>query len=84
MNTRITFYRSNLCPRCHIAGRHLRELAAADPSLEIEEVDILLSPRRTWRDGIRMIPAMRIGNRTISGVFLGKDAIAGFIARNRS
>ncbi len=84
MKTYITFYRSALCPRCHIAGRHLKKLAAADPSLEVEEVDIMLSPRRAWQDGIRMIPALRIGNRTVSGVFLGMDAISGFIAENKS
>ena len=83
MKTHITFYRSNLCPRCYVAGRHLRELAAADPSIEVEEIDIMFAPRRTWQDGIRMIPAMRIDNRILSGVFLSKNAIAGFIAENR-
>lgn len=78
--TRITFYRSRLCPRCHVAGKHLRELAANDPSLEIEEIEVLLAPRRAWQAGIRMIPALEIDNRVLSGVFLGREAIAEFIA----
>lgn len=83
MTIHITFYRSRLCPRCYVAGRHLRKLAAADPSIEIEEVDILSAPRRTWQDQIRMIPAMRIGDQTLSGLFLSKNDIADFIAENR-
>jgi hypothetical protein len=77
---RITFYHSALCPRCHIAGRHLKKLAASNPSLEIEKVDVLLSPRRAWRDGIRMIPAIRMDNTILSGIFLSEDAIVNFLA----
>jgi glutaredoxin-related protein len=84
MNIHITLYRSSLCPRCALARKFLQQLAAADPSIEIEEIDILASPRRTWRDGIRMIPAVKIGDDIASGLYLSKNDIAGFIARHRS
>lgn len=83
MNTQITFYRSNLCPRCHLARKYLQQLAAADSSLRIEEIDALLSPRRAWLDGIRMIPAVKIGDQILSGLYLSKAAIAAFIARRK-
>ncbi|EKD35233.1 MAG: Glutaredoxin 2 [uncultured bacterium] len=83
MNTHITFYRSNLCPRCHLARKYLQQLASADSSLRIEEVDALLSPRQAWQDGIRMIPAVKIGDQILSGLYLSRDDIAAFIARQR-
>ena len=83
VHTHITFYRSNLCPRCYLARKYLRQLASTDSSLRIEEVDGLLSPRRAWQDGIRMIPAVKIGDQVLSGLYLSKDAIAAFIARQK-
>ena len=75
----ITFYKSSLCPRCAFAKKHLKALSTAYPHLRIEEVDILASPRRAWQEGIRMVPALKIGNRILSGVYLGKKAIYDFI-----
>ena len=54
----LLFYKSALCPRCAQARNTLYALAAAHPEISIEEVDILSAPLRTWRDGIRMIPAL--------------------------
>ena len=79
----LVFYKSALCPRCHAAGRTLSKLAAADPSLSIEEVDILSSPLRAWRDGVRMIPALKDGDRLLSGIFLGEAAIRLFLDESR-
>lgn len=75
----IIFYKSLLCPRCALAGKHLKALRATYPHLQIEEVEILTSPHRAWREGIRMVPALRIGEHILSGVFLNKKAVFDFV-----
>ncbi|KJR97834.1 MAG: hypothetical protein VR65_22720 [Desulfobulbaceae bacterium BRH_c16a] len=83
MTTHILFYRSIFCPRCALARRYLQQLASADSSIRIEEIDILLSPRRAWLDGIRMIPALKVDDQVLSGLHLSKSAIADFISRQK-
>jgi hypothetical protein len=80
----ITLYKSILCPRCHLARKHLFEIAAGDPALEVDEIDILTAPRHSWNAGIRMIPALRINDHILSAMFLSKTAIADFIARHKN
>jgi glutaredoxin len=80
----ITFYKSNLCPRCAMAGRHLRALSAEISDVTVEEIDIFTSPRRAWRDGIRMVPALKIGEKVLSGLYLSRETIADFLAREKS
>lgn len=79
----IIFYKSNLCPRCAMAGRHLRALSAENPDFDVEEVDIITSPRRAWRDGIRMVPALRVGEKVLSGLYLSRETIIDFLAREK-
>ncbi len=52
------------------------------PDIELEIVDILSFPRRTLQDGIKMIPAIKAGQQILSGVYLNKEAIATFLAKN--
>lgn len=80
---KITLYKSSLCPRCYLARKSLEQLLAADPDIELECVDILISPRRALQDGIRMVPAIKAGDRLLSGVYLDKKAIAAFLAEIR-
>ena len=54
-------------------------MADADPDLDIIEVDIFKNPRRAWRDGIRMIPALKVNDRVLSSLFLNKDTISSFL-----
>ena len=75
----ITLYVSVLCPRCHIAKKHLVKLLEKHPSLEMEIVDVTANPLRMWKDGIRMIPALTYNGRTLSGLWLTKSAISNFI-----
>ena len=76
---RITLYKSFLCPRCYLAKRYLTEIAATDPTITFEEVDILASPGRAWKERIRMIPALKVDNRIKSGLYLNKETILNFI-----
>jgi len=76
---KVTLYKSSLCPRCHFARRSLEHLRTLQPDIELELVDILTSPRRAFRDGVRMIPAIRIGDRFLSGLYLNRESIAAFL-----
>lgn len=62
-----------------MARKHLRALCADKPHVEIEEVELLTSPGRILRDGIRMIPALKIGEEVLSGLHLSQQAIADFL-----
>ena len=81
---KITLYRSNLCPRCYLARKYLREVVGDDSDVQIEEVDILGSPQRCLHDGIRMVPALVVDRNKLSGVFLSKKTIEAFITRHQT
>jgi glutaredoxin len=78
----ITFYKSAFCPRCYLARKYLHELAASNPEIQVIEVDVLSAPQQSWRNGIRMIPALKINERVLSAIFISKKDIAAFIAGN--
>lgn len=75
----ITLYKSALCPRCHATRKHILELTAEDPEIQLTEIDILTAPIKSWNDGIRMIPAVKIENNIFSALFLNRNALAEFI-----
>jgi hypothetical protein len=81
---KIIFYKSSLCPRCHQAGKHLNELLQENGDYKLEIVDILSNPLRCWKEGIRMIPAITVGNRKLSGVYLTRQSITKFLNTNDS
>ncbi len=81
---KITFYSSKLCPRCYMARRSLKEICNSDEQFEIEEIDILQQPKRTWQAGIRMIPALQVDNEILSGAYLTKLQILRFIQEFKS
>lgn len=75
----VKFYKSSLCPRCYLAKKNLLKLTKENPDIQIEEIDFLTSHKRAKDDGITMIPAIKIGNRKLSGLVLGHDKIDHFI-----
>ena len=77
---KVTFYGSALCPRCHFAHKMLLEILGSNTEIEVEQIDVLLHPLKTWSDGIRLFPALKTGNRILSGIVLGKKAMETFIA----
>lgn len=76
------FYESSLCPRCMLVRRELAKLRREYPELEVEEVDVVLSPLRAWRSGIRMIPALRAGDDLLAGIVLATEEIRRFVTRH--
>ncbi len=75
----ITLYKSSLCPRCYLAKKHLYTLKKEYPDIEIDEVDILTSPGKVRKAGIKMIPAIVIDGRVLSSIYLSRQKIAEFI-----
>ena len=62
-----------------LVGRELTKLQQEFPQLVIKKVDILTNPGRTLKDGVRMIPTLKTGDRVLSGIFLSPSKIRDLI-----
>ena len=77
----ITLYGSALCPRCLMAKRSLNRLRQSE-GLEIKVVDVMRHPLQSSQAGIRMIPAIKAGDKILSGLYLSEKAIQAFLNNN--
>ncbi len=77
----IIFYKSKLCPRCFLVKMELLAICQEHPHLRIEEIEILTSPLRAFKDGIKMVPALKIGDDILSGIYLSKKKILEFVTQ---
>lgn len=66
-----------------MAKKYLQHIARDDASISLEEVDVLLSPGKAVRDGVRMIPAIKIDGELKSALYFNKSAIMNFIDKHR-
>jgi len=64
-----------------MAKKALDELLTDRPDISLEEVEILSSPLRALKDGIKLIPALKSGDEQISGIFLSKGKIKAFLKK---
>lgn len=78
--TKVTFYHSVICPRCHAAGLWLGQLLPEFPEVSIEKVELLTNFRRSRREGVARIPTLAAGEHRLSGFFLTKKRIHEFLA----
>ncbi|MHB8789372.1 MAG: hypothetical protein ACYDBT_05775 [Desulfobulbaceae bacterium] len=62
-----------------LVRRELARLRREYPELEVEEVDVMLSPLRAWRSGVRMIPALRAEGDLLAGIVLATEEIRRFV-----
>ncbi len=62
-----------------IVSRVLDQQAKEFPQLEIERIDILASPMRALKAGVRIIPTLMAGDRKLSGFLLSAEQIRKFI-----
>ena len=76
---KLIFYHSALCPRCARARKHLASLLGDTYIRSVTEVDILSHPLQTWKDGIRMIPALTYNTSQLSGIMLSREQIEQFL-----
>ena len=66
-----------------IVDRELTKLQQEDPNLEITKIDVVTNPLLTWNNGIRMFPALKHGDKVLSGVLLSGEEIRKFIDEAR-
>ncbi len=62
-----------------MARKTLYELLDNRPDIDVEEVDIVTNPLRAWKDGVRFIPTLKSGDKTLTGVFLSREEIQRFL-----
>ncbi|MCK5227435.1 MAG: hypothetical protein KAJ60_08590 [Desulfobulbaceae bacterium] len=77
---KITFYRSILCPRCMVVALELEKLQNQNEDLEIENIDVMIEPVRVWKAGVRLIPALHINDKKLSGIYLSPARVRRFIS----
>ena len=77
---KVEFYQSALCPRCRMAAQALAQVQAIFPNLYIETIEVTTHPFATLRAGILLIPALKINNAILSGIFLTQARMQDFIA----
>jgi len=51
-------------------------------NVTVEEIEILTSAKTIWRDGIRMIPSIKIDGDLLSSVYLNREAVFDFIDKH--
>jgi hypothetical protein len=62
-----------------MARKTLYELINNRQDIHVEEVDIVTSPLRAWKDGVRFIPTLKSGDKTLTGIFLSREEIQHFL-----
>ncbi len=77
---KVRFYHTRFCPRCLLVARELRRQRQIRPELVIEEIEVAHNFISAWREGIRCIPALRLGEKTLSGLWLTPAEIEEFLA----
>ena len=51
--------------------------------VELETIEISTNFSRAWQAGVRMFPALKIGDDSLSGVLLSEEKIRAFIDSHR-
>ena len=74
----VTFYHSMVCPRCHLTSLFLSGLRTEFPDIEIQKVEYLTNRGRAKKAGVRGIPTLVAGDRTLHSFLLTKGGIRRF------
>ncbi len=67
-----------------MAKKALDELLTNVDDIALEEVDILSSPLRTLKDGVKFIPTLKCGDEQLSGILLNRNKIEDFLIKVRN
>jgi len=76
---KVQLYRTALCPRCLLAARALKRIAATNPGLEIELIEVTTNLARTRQAGVKALPTIVIGDKTLTGLILSEEKIRRFV-----
>ncbi|TKB28085.1 hypothetical protein FCL47_00925 [Desulfopila sp. IMCC35006] len=79
----ICLYKSSFCPRCYVTKKYLLEITAQHPDIDVEIIDVATEPRRSWNEGVRMIPALKIDGDILSALFISRTDITDFINKHK-
>lgn len=60
-------------------GHELKRLQKEHTDPEIEQIEVTTHPLRAWQDGIRIFPAIKIGDEVLSGIILTPARVREFI-----
>jgi hypothetical protein len=77
--TVVTFYHSAVCPRCRMASLALRSLLDDYPHVSVERVEYLTNLSAARAAGVRSIPTLSSGDRSLGGFLLTKRSIRQFL-----
>lgn len=78
----IEFYHSVACPRCILAMSKLNDVLKNHPEITLEKIEVTTNIKKTWRAGVRLFPALKIGDDVLSGALLSKEKIELFIEQH--
>ncbi len=62
-----------------MARRAIHDIISSRKDIKLEEKDVLLHPIQAWKEGIRIIPALKKDDKIHSGMFLNKQDIIHFL-----
>lgn len=79
MKVKVAFFKMAFCPRCYMVKRILSGLQKKYPEVEVETIEALTHPSRLKDEKIRMLPAIKIGEDTLSGFILKPSKVNHFI-----
>lgn len=64
-----------------MAKKALDELLLNMNDVYLEEVEVMTSPLRALKDGVKFIPTLKCGNEQISGILLNRDKLQEFLQK---
>jgi len=64
-----------------MVGRELTKLKKQYPHLDIQEVDVIAHPMQTIKNKIKMIPALKIGDKSKT-IGFSPDSVRKFVEAN--
>ena len=78
--TKIEFYHSVICPRCHVSNILLRRALERHPDVEVTKVEILTNRDRAQAAGVKSFPTLVAEGRVLSGFLLTPGRIENFLS----
>jgi len=79
---KIQVYMTAICPRCLYISRVLKELNQTHPELDIEYIEMLTDFKRFSKAGIKIFPAIVIGNDMRAWIMPKKSEIVEFVEQS--
>jgi hypothetical protein len=66
-----------------LAVSELNKIISTKPEITLETIEVSSNIKRTWKAGIRMVPALKIGDDILSGVLLSAAKMRQFIEQHQ-